>query len=108
MQGNRELIWEIEELLAYTAPQRIIQHTKDLHFKWQDNLDNLSKGQLEVVLKRLRRASRKTEDDFEQEAESSELIQSMRASLANFQWLLMTTGTQKDEDDEQQLTGQEN
>lgn len=56
----------------------------DLAFDWREP-GQLSKGQLKVVMKRMRQASHKTMDDMNLEAENSPTIQSMRRSLAKLQ-----------------------
>lgn len=77
-----DLIDEHAELLASIPAARLEAAMTDLYFDWR-NSQTMTKGQLKVVIKRMRQASRKTMQDFESEARSSEIIISMRKSLEN-------------------------
>lgn len=75
---------ELQTLIDQLPQEKIDQATYDLHFDWSD-VSVLKEGQLNVLIKRLRQASRKTPADFKREAYNSPLIRSMHKALKRFQ-----------------------
>jgi hypothetical protein len=75
------VIEELQRLIDNLPQSKIDAATYDLHFDWSD-LSRLSKGQMIVLLKRLRNASHKTIGDYDKQAEQSPLIQHMKKHLS--------------------------
>ena len=82
---NEEKLAELQVMLSKIDQDRLDEITYDLHFDWSDP-SKLRTGQLDVLVKRLRNATRRSLATIERASYKN--IAPIRKALANFQYHL--------------------